>query len=113
MMRDPDLALETHAREELGIDPKALGSPVGAASSSFVAFAIGALAPLIPWFVSGGHGAAVATAIIGAVAALVVGAALSRFTGRSVVRSSLRQFFVVIVPAAAIYGIGSAIGVAA
>src|SRR5438067_10047180 len=39
MMRDPDLALETHAREELGIDPGALGSPVGAAVSSFFAFA--------------------------------------------------------------------------
>src|SRR5213082_3615030 len=40
MMRDPDLALETHEREELGIDPGALGSPVGAAASSFVSFAI-------------------------------------------------------------------------
>src|SRR5436190_1924232 len=48
MMRDPDLALETHAREELGIDPNALGSPIGAAASSFVAFAIGALVPLLP-----------------------------------------------------------------
>src|SRR5438067_7026606 len=46
MMRDPELALETHAREELGIDPEALGSPVGAAVSSFVAFSIGALIPL-------------------------------------------------------------------
>src|SRR4029077_16424829 len=103
MMRDPDIALETHAREELGIDPSALGAPVGAALSSFVAFAIGALAPLIPWFIAGGHGAALATAIIGCVAALGVGAALSRFTGRSVVRSSLRQLVFVVLPAVAIF----------
>src|SRR5438105_13795802 len=43
MMRDPELALETHAREELGIDPAALGSPVQAAVSSFIAFGIGAV----------------------------------------------------------------------
>jgi VIT1/CCC1 family predicted Fe2+/Mn2+ transporter len=112
MMRDPDLALETHAREELGIDPKALGSPIGAAVSSFVSFAIGALAPLLPWLITAGHGAAIATAIIGTAAAVAVGAALSRFTGRSVVFSSARQVLVVVLPAAAIFAVGSAIGVA-
>jgi vacuolar iron transporter family protein len=112
MMRDPEIALETHAREELGIDPKALGSPLGAAASSFVSFAGGAVAPLVPWFVVGGHGAAVATVVLTVIAALVVGAALSRFTGRSVVRSAVRQLLFVVVPAAFVYGIGSAVGVA-
>jgi vacuolar iron transporter family protein len=112
MMRDPEVALETHAREELGIDPKALGSPMGAAASSFVSFAIGALAPLLPWLVTGGHRAAVATVVLTAIAALVVGAALSRFTGRSVVRSAIRQLVFVVVPAAFVYGIGAAVGVA-
>src|SRR5690348_1016432 len=46
MHRDPDLALETHAREELGINPDSLGSPVQAAVSSFLSFAVGALVPL-------------------------------------------------------------------
>ena len=55
MMRTPELALETHAREELGINPGALGSPVQAAVSSFATFALGALLPLIPWFVTAGH----------------------------------------------------------
>src|SRR3954470_15513753 len=50
MMRDEDLALETHAREELGIDPGSLGSPWSAAFSSFVAFTLGAIIPLLPWF---------------------------------------------------------------
>jgi len=112
MMRDPDLALETHAREELGIDPKALGAPLGAAGSSFVSFAVGGLAPLLPWFFVGGHGAALATVVLTALAALAVGAALSRFTGRSVVRSALRQLIFVAVPAAFVYGIGAMVGVA-
>src|SRR5438105_8643997 len=84
MMRDPDLALETHAREELGIDPKALGSPIGAAASSFVSFALGAVVPLMPWFFGGGHGYVLATVVLGALGALAVGAGLARFTGRSV-----------------------------
>ena len=53
-MPDPDLALEAHAREELGIDPGALGSPLGAAASSFVSFAVGAVIPLLPWFFTSG-----------------------------------------------------------
>ena len=111
MMRDPDLALETHAREELGIDPGALGSPVGAAVSSFFAFAIGAIVPLVPWFFGGGRGYAVATVIVGALAALGVGGLLSRFTGRHIVRSAIRQLFFAAVGAAVAYGIGSLFGV--
>lgn len=46
---DPDRTLEIHAREELGIDPNDLPSPVVAAASSFVCFALGALLPLLPY----------------------------------------------------------------
>jgi VIT1/CCC1 family predicted Fe2+/Mn2+ transporter len=112
MMANPDLALETHAREELGIDPSALGSAVGAALSSFGSFAVGAFVPLVPWFFAGGHGPAIATGALGCVAALAVGGALSRFTGRSVVQSAMRQLLFVVLPAAAIYGIGSMVGIA-
>jgi vacuolar iron transporter family protein len=112
MMRDPDLALETHAREELGIDPNALGSPIGAAASSFVSFAIGALAPLLPWFFGGGRSYVVASIVLGAIAALAVGGALARFTGRSAVRSALRQLLISAVAAGITYGIGSLVGVA-
>jgi vacuolar iron transporter family protein len=111
MMRDPDVALETHAREELGIDPSSLGSPVAAAVSSFLAFAAGALLPLLPWLFASG-GAAIATSIVlGVVSALGVGAALASFTGRPVARSALRQLFWAAVPAVVTYGIGSAVGV--
>jgi VIT1/CCC1 family predicted Fe2+/Mn2+ transporter len=111
MMRDPDLALETHAREELGIDPAALGSPIGAAVSSFLAFALGAVVPLLPWLFGGGRNYVAATVVLGAVAAIAVGALLSRFTGRSVVRSALRQLLFAAAGAAVAYGIGSAFGV--
>ncbi|MGH9226262.1 MAG: VIT1/CCC1 transporter family protein [Acidimicrobiales bacterium] len=111
MMRDPELALETHAREELGIDPNELGSPVGAAISSFLAFALGALAPLVPWLAGSGTAALVATMIVGVVTALAVGAALARFTGRSTVRSASRQFLFTAVPAAVTYALGSIVGV--
>ena len=111
MMRDPEVALETHAREELGIDPTALGSPVAAAASSFLAFAAGAFLPLIPWLFSSGRGSIVASIVLGVVAALAVGAALAGFTGRPVARSALRQLMWSAVPAALTYGIGSVVGV--
>jgi VIT1/CCC1 family predicted Fe2+/Mn2+ transporter len=111
MMRNPDLALETHAREELGINPDELGSPEKAAASSFGAFALGALVPLFPWFFTQGQGAIMASVLVGLVAAGIVGASLSAFTGRSWHRSAVRQLIVFAVPAAVLYGIGRLLGV--
>ncbi|MGI9023195.1 MAG: VIT1/CCC1 transporter family protein [Acidimicrobiales bacterium] len=111
LMRDPQVALETHAREELGIDPGSLGAPVAAAVSSFLAFAAGAMIPLVPWFFGAGTAAIVASMILGVVAALVVGAALAGFTGRSVVRSAGRQLLWSAIPASVTFAIGSVVGV--
>ena len=111
MMRDPELALETHAREELGIDPKDLGSPTSAAISSFLAFAVGAIVPLFPWFFGAGTAAIVASIVLGAITALVVGTALARFTGRPASRSAARQLLLTAGPAALTYGLGSVVGV--
>jgi VIT1/CCC1 family predicted Fe2+/Mn2+ transporter len=111
MMRTPELALETHAREELGVNPSSLGSPVQAAVSSFLTFAIGALLPLLPWLVSSGSGAEAVSVAIGAVAALVVGTALSVFTERKWWYSALRQLAFTAIPAAVTFGIGHAIGI--
>ncbi|MGH9100719.1 MAG: VIT1/CCC1 transporter family protein [Acidimicrobiales bacterium] len=110
MMRDPQIALETHAREELGIDPTSLGSPLLAAASSFATFALGALLPLIPWLLTHGNGALVASIAIGAAAAISVGVTLGVLTGRSVVRSAARQLLVAAVAAAVTYGVGRAVG---
>jgi VIT1/CCC1 family predicted Fe2+/Mn2+ transporter len=113
MMRDPKTALETHAREELGIDPTSLGSPLIAAVSSFATFALGALLPLIPWLLSHGNGALVASILIGAVAAVAVGGVLGGLTGRSIARGAVRQLAVAAVAAAVTYGIGRAVGASA
>ncbi|MHB1504312.1 MAG: VIT1/CCC1 transporter family protein [Acidimicrobiales bacterium] len=110
VMRDPDVALETHAREELGIDPSSLGSPVQAAVASFVTFAVGALLPLVPWLFAGGGNAMVASVVIGVVAALAVGAALSAFTGRTWWWSAGRQLVIATIAAGVTFGIGRALG---
>jgi len=111
IMRDPDVALDVHAREELGVDPDGVGAPLGAAGASFAAFGVGALLPLLPWFVTDGTGALVASVVIGLVAAASVGALLARFTERPVWRSALRQVLVAMAACSATYLIGSLLGV--
>ena len=110
VMQDPELALETHAREELGITTQSLGSPWQAAAASFVAFAIGAFIPLAPWLFTSGTPAIVLSVVLGAVAALAVGAVLARFTERRAIVSALRQLGVTAVAAGVTYGVGRAIG---
>jgi VIT1/CCC1 family predicted Fe2+/Mn2+ transporter len=111
LSRDPELALQTHAREELGIDPESLGKPLSAAAWSFVTFSLGASIPLLPYLLGTGTAALLAAVVMGAVAALTVGALLARFTGRSMVRSAVRQLLFSAIPAAATYAIGAAVGV--
>ena len=106
VMRDPKVALETHAREELGLDPDALGSPWGAASSSFVMFAIGAVIPLVPFIVGSGTAAVVAAVLASAAAIFSVGAAMTILTGRSVLWSGGRMLVVGVIAAGVTFGIG-------
>lgn len=111
MHQDPEVALETHAREELGIDPTQLGSPIIAAGSSFGAFAVGALMPLIPWFLGSGDAATIASAAVAAAVAIGVGIVLSRFTGRSPVRTAARYLGLATLAAGVTYVVGSIVGV--
>jgi vacuolar iron transporter family protein len=111
MMRDPETALETHAREELGIDPGSLGAPRQAALSSFASFAVGALIPLAPWLFAHGIPAVVASVVLGAVTAVLIGLALAVFTGRPAVRTVTRQLVFLVVAAGVTYGVGAALGV--
>jgi VIT1/CCC1 family predicted Fe2+/Mn2+ transporter len=113
MMRDPDTALETHAREELGINPQNLGSPIRAGAASFLAFALGAVVPLLPWFVGSGGAAKVASFALGIGAATIVGALVGRSTGRPISRAILRQVLFTVVPAVVTFAIGNALGVGA
>ena len=110
MMRDPELALETHAREELGIDPADLGSPVGAAASSFLAFAVGALLPILPWLVMEGAAASAVSVVIGVFSAICIGATLGFLTGRSPIPPALRQLAVAASAAGVGYVLGSLVG---
>ena len=111
MMANPDLALETHAREELGIDPGSTGKPIQAAASSFVTFAVGALMPLIPFLFTRGSAATLWAVALAGVSAVVVGGLLSIFTGRQLWFSAIRQLVICAMAGAATYGIGAAIGV--
>jgi len=110
VMQDPDLALETHAREELGITPQSLGSAWQAAAASFVTFALGAFIPLAPWLFTSGTAAIVLSIVLAAAASLAVGIVLARFTERPVVVSALRQLAVTVVAAGVTFGVGKAIG---
>ena len=110
VMQNPELALETHAREELGISTQNLGSPWQAAAASFITFALGAFIPLLPWLFTTGTLALVLSIVFSGLGALAVGALLARFTERSVFASALRQLGVTAVAAAITYGVGRAIG---
>jgi VIT1/CCC1 family predicted Fe2+/Mn2+ transporter len=111
LQSDPDVALDVHGREELGIDPSETGNPYAAALSSFLSFSVGAFLPLLPWFFTSGQVAVIVSVSVSAVAALAIGWAVATFTGRSRVRSALRQLAIAVVAAAVTYGIGRAVGV--
>jgi VIT1/CCC1 family predicted Fe2+/Mn2+ transporter len=112
VMADPEVALEVHAREELGVDPESVGDPVAAAGSSFVAFGVGAILPLLPWFFTEGTGAVLVSVVVGLVAAAVVGVVLAHFTERSKVWTAARQVGIAAVACAVTYAIGSVVGTA-
>ncbi|WP_436642262.1 VIT1/CCC1 transporter family protein [Microbaculum sp. FT89] len=113
LVADPDVALDTLAREELGLNPDDLGSPWGAALWSFLAFAAGAILPLLPFFAGFGTEAIPMAAGLAAVALFGVGAALSLFSGRGALAGGLRMVTIGALAGAATYAIGTLFGVAA
>jgi VIT1/CCC1 family predicted Fe2+/Mn2+ transporter len=110
IMSDRSVALDTLAREELGLDPDELGSPWGAAASSLLAFALGAFVVVVPYLAGSGV-AALVTAIVLALAAMFgVGASIGAMNGRNPVRSGLRQVIAGTIAAAITFGVGHLIG---
>jgi len=105
---DPDTALQVHTREELGVDPHDLPSPLLAGVSSLWSFSLGALVPLLPYL----FGASVlwVTLALTAVALLVGGMAVGRLTGRPVLRSGVRQLAFGALAIAVTYSVGHLIG---
>lgn len=110
IMADRKVALDTLAREELGLDPQALGSPWGAAISSLLAFAIGAFVVVIPYLAGGGLAALLTAIGLAALALFAVGASIGILNGRPVLRSGLRQLLVGALAAAVTFGVGHLIG---
>jgi VIT1/CCC1 family predicted Fe2+/Mn2+ transporter len=108
---DGSTALDTLAREELGIDPDELGgSAAVAAGTSFVLFAIGAILPVIPYFALTGTTAVVVSAALSVVGLFAIGALITLFTGRGVMRSGGRQVLIGSAAAALTYAVGRLIG---
>ncbi len=97
IMADPEVALDTLAREELGLDPDELGSPIKVALSSFVAFSIGAIVPVIPYLfnsVLSETAALLLSVVFAALALIAVGGTVGRLSGLGVIRSAGRQLLV-------------------
>jgi VIT1/CCC1 family predicted Fe2+/Mn2+ transporter len=111
LIADPERALETLTREELGLNPGELGSPWGAAVSSFIAFAVGGAIPLAPYLVDRGPHALAASIALSGTALFAVGASISLFTGRSALAGGLRMLGIGAAAGAVTYAIGSAIGI--
>jgi VIT1/CCC1 family predicted Fe2+/Mn2+ transporter/rubrerythrin len=108
-----DAALDTLAREELGLDPKELsGSAWAAAAASFCLFAFGAIFPVAPFIFSSGQTAVVASIVLSGIVLCGIGAATSLFTGRGLLFSAMRQLLIGWAAAAVTYGIGRLLGVA-
>jgi VIT1/CCC1 family predicted Fe2+/Mn2+ transporter len=110
LMRDPDLALRTHTREELGIDPSATGSPWMAAISSFFAFVVGAFVPLLPWLWSSTGNPVYWSIAFGALCAGGVGAGIGWYTHRGMVPCALRQMYIAALAAGVTFGLGYLVG---
>lgn len=112
LLQDPQHALDTLAREELGLNPDDLGSPWGAALFSFLAFTAGALIPLVPFMWRIGPSPLAAAALLAGLALFAVGTTLSLFTGRSALWSGLRMVLIGGASGLATYTIGKLLGVA-
>ena len=108
---DPQVALDTMAREELGIDPDELGgSAWTAAITSFVLFALGALVPLLPFLLTDGIAAIVVSAALSGLALFVLGAAITLMTGRHPITAGVRQLTFGLAAAGITYAIGFVLG---
>lgn len=110
IMADPETALDTLAREELGLDPDDLGDPKRVAVSSFAAFAVGASVPVVPYLLLSGTAALALAVALALLAMVVVGGTVGKLSGLGIVRSALRQVLVGGGAAAVTYVLGRLVG---
>lgn len=110
LSRDPEQALEIHAREELGVAPDDLPSPTVAAVSSFGSFALGAALPVLPYLL--GATALMPAVLLALLGLFACGAVVARVTARPWWFSGLRQLGLGAAAAAVTYGLGALFGTA-
>lgn len=111
VLNDPERALETLAREELGLAEENGGDAWVAAITSFLTFTAGAILPVIPWlFVSGVVGVTASAAASG-LGLFITGAIITIFTGRGVLFSGMRMLGFGLAAAVVTFSIGRVIGV--
>jgi vacuolar iron transporter family protein len=113
VFEEPDHAVELLIFEEVGLDPRSIGSPIAAAVGSFIAFTAGAFIPLLPYLLTSGGLAFGASLGVSLVALSVLGAGIARLTRRPIVYASVRQVLLGGVAAAVTYLVGRLIGVGA
>jgi len=111
IIKNPRTAIDTLIREELGLDPSHLGSPRTAAASSFLAFVTGAFVPVLPYLLTSGMAALVASGILSGLALFGIGALLSVFTARGPFLSGIRMLVIGLSASAITYGAGWLLGV--
>jgi VIT1/CCC1 family predicted Fe2+/Mn2+ transporter len=111
IVANPKVAIDTLAREELGLDPSQLGSPWIAAGSSFAAFVLGALVPVLPYLFTSGTAAWTVSGLLSCLALFGVGALISIFTARGPVVSGVRMLGIGLLASAITYSVGWLLGV--
>ena len=111
LMADPNRALDTMAREELGLNPQDLGSPWLAAISSLLAFALGALIPIIPILFSSGNISIILSAIFSSLALFIVGGIVSVASGKNIFVGAARMLLAGTLAATFTYGVGYLLGI--
>lgn len=112
LINNPNTALDTLAREELGLNPDELGSPVGAMLSSFFSFGMGALIPLIPFFYFSGSSSLFISLGLTGVTLFFVGAILSLYTNKNAIKGGVRMLLIGVAAGALTFLIGRWLGVA-
>jgi VIT1/CCC1 family predicted Fe2+/Mn2+ transporter len=110
LLKNPDSAADTLIREELGLDPDDLGSPMGAAVASFALFTAGAIVPIVPFLLTSGTPAVIAAGLLAGLVLAGVGGFVGFLSGTGVARSALRMVGLAALAAGITWAVGRAFG---
>jgi VIT1/CCC1 family predicted Fe2+/Mn2+ transporter len=111
LINNPETALDTLTREELGLNPNELGSPVGAMIASFISFAFGAAIPIFPFIIGLQSHNLLFSLVLTAIALFIVGSLISLFTNRNAFLNGLKMLAIGAIAGGITYLIGMLLGV--